>query len=218
MVDEPGRDDAIAILRGIKERYETFHGIEITDQAIVDAVDLSTKFIADRRLPDKAIDLVDEAAASVRTTIASKPTELERVEKELRTLEIEKAALEREKDTPKERLAELDSRLSVLREEVRKKEASWKAEREVLTRKEQLKSKIETLKHQATIKEREMDFNEVARIRYSEIPALEKSLSEIENHLMVSRKSGSNMLRETVDSLDIAKVISKWTGIPAGKL
>lgn len=181
-------------------------------------MDLSTKFIADRRLPDKAIDLVDEAAASVRTTIASKPAELERAEKELRTLEIEKAALEREKDTPKERLAELDTRLGVLREEVRKKEDSWKAEREVLTQKEQLKSKIEALKHQAMVKEREMDFNEVARIRYSEIPALEKSLSEIEDRLVESRKSGSGMLRETVDSFDIARVISKWTGIPAGKL
>jgi ATP-dependent Clp protease ATP-binding subunit ClpB len=218
LVDEPSRDDAVAILRGIKERYETFHGIEITDQAIVDAVDLSMKYIADRRLPDKAIDLVDEAAASVKTTIASKPAELERLEKELRTLEIEKAALDREKNIPKERLEDLGARLKVLRESVKAKSDLWKREREVLARKETIKAKLESLKFQATAKEREMDFQEVARIRYGEIPKLEQELATLENDLSESRKAGSQMLRETVDSAEIAQVISKWTGIPAGRL
>lgn len=218
LVDEPTRDDAVAILRGIKERYETFHGIEITDRAIVDAVDMSLKYIADRRLPDKAIDLIDEAAASVRTTIASKPAELEHLEKELRTLEIEKAALDREKNTPKERISALESRLTELRTAVQSREKLWKSEREVLANKEQFKAKLESLKYEATVKEREMNFNEVARIRYSEIPNLEKQLAELEAKLAESRKDGSGMLRETVDSQDIANVISKWTGIPAGRL
>lgn len=218
LVDEPTRDDAVAILRGIKERYETFHGIEITDQAIVDAVDMSLKYIADRRLPDKAIDLIDEAAASVRTTIASKPTELEQLEKSLRTLEIEKAALDREKNIPKERITDISERLASLRETVKAKEALWKQERETLTKKESIKAKLESLKYQATVKEREMNFQEVARIRYSEIPGLEQELSTLESKLIESRKSGSSMLRETVDSAEIAAVISKWTGIPVGRL
>lgn len=140
MVDEPSRDDALAILRGIKERYETFHGIEITDQAIVDAVDMSLKYIVDRRLPDKAIDLIDEAAASVRTTIASKPTELEQLEKSLRTLEIEKAVFGSWKNIPNERIADISDRLKLLRESVKAKEWLWKQEREILTQKESSKS------------------------------------------------------------------------------
>lgn len=218
LVDEPTRDDTVAILRGIKERYETFHGIEITDQAIVDAVDLSIKYIADRRLPDKAIDLIDEAAASVKTTIASKPAELEGLEKELRTLEIEKAALDREKNIPKERMKDLSERLVILRESVQIKEKLWKQEREVITRKENIKAKLESLKYQAGVKEREMNFQEVARIRYGEIPKLEQELATLENGLAESRKDGSQMLHETVDSPEIAQVISKWTGIPAGRL
>lgn len=218
LVEEPSRDDAVAILRGIKERYETFHGIEITDQAIVDAVDMSLKYIADRRLPDKAIDLIDEAAASVRTTIASKPTELEQLEKSLRTLEIEKAALDREKNIPKERISDISERLKTLREAVKAKDLLWKQEREMLTKKESFKAKLESLKYQATIKEREMNFQEVARIRYSEIPALEQTLTNLESTLLESRKNGSSMLRETVDSAEIASVISKWTGIPVGRL
>jgi len=218
LVDEPSRDDAVAILRGIKERYETFHGIEITDQAIVDAVDLSLKYIADRRLPDKAIDLIDEAAASVKTTIASKPAELESLEKELCTLEIEKAALDREKNIPKERLNDLSDRLEVLRESVKTKNTLWQKERESITKKEGIKAKLESLKYQASVKERETNFQEVARIRYSEIPSLERELADLENILSESRKSGSHMLRETVDSPEIALVISKWTGIPVGRL
>lgn len=217
-VQEPNREDSIAILRGIKERYEQYHGIAISDQAIVDSVDFSIKYLPDRRLPDKAIDCIDEAAAAVRTTLASKPAELERAEKELRTLEIEKAALTREKDTPKERLTELEGRIILLRTSLEEKRSNWESEKKRLEQKESLKNRIEQKRQEAIQGERMSDFNLVAKIRYSEIPALEKELQNLEDTLLEARKNGTLSLHETVDSTDIARVISKWTGIPVGQL
>jgi ATP-dependent Clp protease ATP-binding subunit ClpB len=154
----------------------------------------------------------------VRTTLASKPAELEQTEKELRTLEIERAALTREKNTPKVRLSELEERIVSLRKELDEKRSNWESEKKRLEQKELLKNRIEQKRQEALQGERLSDFNLVARIRYSEIPALEKELQVIEDTLVEARKNGTLSLYETVDSTDIARVISKWTGIPVGQL
>lgn len=217
-VDEPNHDDSIAILRGLKERYESFHGIEITDAAIVDAVEFAIKYIPDRRLPDKAIDLVDEAAASVRTQASTKPVELDRLEKEVRSLEIERAAIEREKDTPKERIETLVASINEKKHLLETQTTAWESERKLLKSREDLKAKIETLKLEAEHKERQLEFESVAKIRYSQIPALEKEISTVESSMFALKQSGKSTIREKVESSDIATVVSKWTGIPAGKL
>ncbi len=217
-IDEPNRDDSIAILRGLKERYEAFHGIEITDGAIVDAVELAIKYIPDRRLPDKAIDLVDEAAASVRTQASTKPVELDRLEKEVRSLEIERAAIEREKDTPKERLTTLSDTIKDKKSLLETETTAWEAERTILKKREDLKAEIENLRHEAETKERMLDFEAVAKIRYSQIPNLEQQIAKLEASLLDLKNAGKSQIREKVESSDIATVVAKWTGIPAGKL
>ena len=217
-INEPNREDSIAILRGLKERYEAFHGIEITDGAIVDAVDLSLKYLPDRRLPDKAIDLVDEAAASVRTQASTKPVELDRLEKEVRSLEIERAALEREKDTPKDRLESLSAGIKDKKSLLKSETDNWESERTMLKKREDVKAKIESLRNEAANKERALEFESVAKIRYSQIPALEKEIAEIEASMLEYKTSGKSRIREKVESSDIASVVGKWTGIPAGKL
>lgn len=219
IVDEPTHDDAIAILRGLKEKYEVFHGIEISDSAIVGAVELATKYIPDRKLPDKAIDLIDEAASSVKMSSVSKPVELDKMEKEIRTLEIEREALKREKSWVSDENKEKNERkIAELREIYSAKMAKWQKEKDLITKLKSNKESIDTLKIEAINLERQSDFNNVARIRYSEIPALEKESEIILQELNDLQKKGESFLRERVDIEDIASVIAKWTGIPVGRL
>lgn len=219
IVDEPTHDDAIAILRGLKEKYEVFHGIEISDSAIVGAVELATKYIPDRKLPDKAIDLIDEAASSVKMSSVSKPVELDKMEKEIRTLEIEREALKREKWWVSEESKEKnDRKIAELREIYSAKIAKWQKEKDLITKLKSNKESVDTLKIEALRLERQSDFNNVARIRYGEIPALEKENEIILQELNDLQKKGESFLRERVDIEDIASVIAKWTGIPVGRL
>lgn len=183
MVDEPSAEDAIAILRGIKDKYEAFHGIKITDRAITGAVELSIKYIADRKLPDKAIDLIDEAAASVKMSSTSKPVALDKLEKEIRSLEIEREAIRAEKAQDKKIMEELERNLSNKQEEFRTKLSKWQKEKDLIISLKTNKEKIESLKNSALDFERKMDYTAVARIRYGEIPALEKAIESVEGEL-----------------------------------
>ncbi|MDQ1343473.1 MAG: ATP-dependent Clp protease ATP-binding subunit ClpB [Patescibacteria group bacterium] len=217
-IDEPGVEDTLAILRGIKEKYETFHGISITDRALEDAVELSVKYVTDRKLPDKAIDLVDEAAASVKMSSTSKPVELDKLEKEIRSLEIEREAKKAEKNFDASTEAELEAEISTKRERLRTGLSKWEGEKKLIDRMKNGRSKIDELKNQSVEFERKMDFSSVAKIRYAEIPALEKDIAEAEAELASIRERGESSLRERVDREDIAEVVGKWTGIPVGKL
>ena len=183
MVDEPSQEDAIAILRGIKDKYETFHGIKITDRAIVAAVELSVKYIADRKLPDKAIDLIDEAASSVKMISTSKPIELDKLEKEIRSLEIEREAVKAEKTQDETIVNELEKNLAGKQEEFRAKMSKWQREKDLIVSVKTNKEKIEALKNQAIELERDADYAGVAKIRYGEIPVLEKAIESTEQEL-----------------------------------
>lgn len=218
MVDEPSREDALAIIRGIKDKYEAHHGIKITDRAIEASVDLSIKYISDRKLPDKAIDLMDEALSSVKLKSISKPVELDILEKELRTLQIELEAKKVEKETPKEVLEKLENKIASKKEQTTSLESSWKKEKILMEKQKEVIEKIESLKQKADNFEREWNLWEVARIRYWEIPTLEKEIQEAENSLKVLKQSWKSFFRDKVDAEDIAEIISKWTGIPATKL
>lgn len=223
MVDEPTRDDTLAILRGIKDKYETHHGIKITDKAIEAAVDLSIKFISDRKLPDKAIDLIDEALSSVKINSISKPVELDKLEKEIRTLQIELEA--KKAETPFNEggqggilLEELNKKIASKREQAQSLESAWKKEKDSITKMKSLREKIDTLKGEASRFEREGNYGEVARIRYGEIPNLEKEITDAEKYLEEVQSSGRSFLRDKVTDEDIADIISKWTQIPVSKL
>ena len=218
MVDEPSREDALAIIRGIKDKYEAHHGIKITDRAIEASVDLSIKYISDRKLPDKAIDLMDEALSSVKIKSISKPVELDILEKELRTLKIELEAKKVEKETPKEVLEKLENKIASKKEQTTSLESAWKKEKTLMEKQKEVIEKIENLKQKADTFEREWNLWEVARIRYWEIPALEKEIHEAENNLKVLKQNWKSFFRDKVDAEDIAEIISKWTGIPATKL
>ena len=218
IVDEPGVEDTLAILRGIKEKYETFHGISITDRALEDAVELSVKYVTDRKLPDKAIDLVDEAAASVKMSSTSKPVELDKLEKEIRSLEIEREAKKAEKNFDAATQAELEAEIATKRERLRAGLSKWESEKKLIDRMKDGRSKIDELSNQAHEFERKMDFSAVAKIRYAEIPAIQKDVAEAETELAAIRERGESSLRERVDREDIAEVVGKWTGIPVGKL
>ncbi|MDD5769554.1 MAG: AAA family ATPase [Candidatus Gracilibacteria bacterium] len=217
LVDEPTREDALAILRGIKDKYETHHGIKITDGAIVSAVDLSIKYITDRKLPDKAIDLIDEALSSVKLKTISKPVELDILEKKIRNLEIELEAKKNE-GSKKEDLEKLSNEIASKKEEYRSLEISWKKEKDLINSSKEIREKIEDLKVKAKNFERESNFAEVAKINYSEIPALEKEISNIDEKLNEIKISGKSYLRDKVETEDIAEIISKWTGVPVSKL
>ena len=188
IVDEPNMDDAIAILRGIKDKYEAFHGIKITDRAIVAAVELSVKYIADRKLPDKAIDLIDEAASSVKMSSTSKPIELDKLEKEIRSLEIQKEALKAEKTQDTKINSELEKELANKQEEFRTKLSKWQREKDLIVSVKTNKEKIESLKNEAIELERDADYAGVARIRYGEIPVLEKTIEGVEQELLAIQK------------------------------
>ncbi len=217
-VDEPSIEEAIAILRGLKEKYEVHHGVRITDSAIVAAVQLSARYITDRYLPDKAIDLIDEAAAKLRIEIDSMPTEIDEIERKIKQLEIERMALERETDPrARERLKKIDEQLAELRQKAEEMKAQWQQEREVIQKIRSIKEKIDQLRIEAQQAERQGDLNRVAEIIYGRIPQLEKELEEWNQKLAEIQKE-HKFLKEEVDAEDVAEIIAKWTGIPVSKL
>ena len=217
-IDEPSEEDAISILRGLKEKYEVHHGVRITDGAIVAAVQLSVRYITDRFLPDKAIDLIDEAASKLRIEIDSMPEELDTLERKIKQLEIEREALRREKDDASiKRLSELEQELSVLNEQRNQLKMHWDLEKEKIQKIRSIKSEIENLKLEAERYERDGNFGKVAEIRYGRIVELEKRLRE-ETQKLTEIQKDKKMLKEEVDAEDIAEIVSKWTGIPVSKM
>jgi ATP-dependent Clp protease ATP-binding subunit ClpB len=217
-VEEPNVEDTIAILRGLQERYEIHHGVRITDGALVAAARLSHRYITDRFLPDKAIDLVDEAAARLRTEIDSLPAEIDSVERRVVSLEIEKRALAREKTKEATaRLGEIEKELSEAREESTRLRAKWSAEKETIQKIGQVKESIERVKLEAVEAERQGELQRVAELRYGRLPQLEKELAA-ENAKLAGLQKGQPMLREEVTEEDIAAVVSKWTGVPVNKM
>jgi ATP-dependent Clp protease ATP-binding subunit ClpB len=215
MVDEPSTEDAISILRGIKEKYENHHKVLIKDSAIIQAVELSQRYITERHLPDKAIDLIDEAASKLRMEINSKPEELDEIERKIMQLEIEKAAIEREKD--KKKLENIEKELAEYREQRDAFNAKWKSERDVVDSIQQYKEDIEQFKLEAEQAERAGDFGKVAELRYGRIKEAEENLEKAKSQLAEIQKS-SNLIKEEVDAEEIAEVVSKWTGIPVSKM
>lgn len=216
MVDEPTEEDAISILRGLKEKYETYHKINITDSAIVAAVQLSTRYISDRHLPDKAIDLIDEAAAKLRLEMNSMPEELDEVERKIRQLEIEREAMKREKD--KEKVNLINEQLANIEEQRNAIKAQWETEKGVVLGGQKLKEEIEQLKNAGNRAEREGDFSKAAEIRYGRIPELEKELETINKQMTEMQEKGNLLVKEEVDAEDIAAIVSKWTGIPVTRM
>ena len=217
-VGEPSVEDTIAILRGLKERYEIHHGVRITDNALVAAATLSHRYITDRFLPDKAIDLVDEAAARLRIAIDSLPQEIDEVERKIVQLEIELAALAKEKDKAvKERRAKLEEELAELREQSNAMKAQWQAERDAIAKLQAKKAELEQLRGEADQATRRADLQKAAEISYGRIPAVEKEIAGLEKRLAEIQKKGK-YLKEEVDSEDIAEIVSKWTGIPVSKM
>jgi ATP-dependent Clp protease ATP-binding subunit ClpB len=220
-VGEPNVEDTIAILRGLKERYEAHHNVRIKDSAIVAAATLSHRYISDRFLPDKAIDLVDEAAASLAIQIGSVPTEIDQLERQATSLEIERAALKRETDAnSKERLEAVEREVAQLREQITALRARWTREREAITRISELKKRIEALRFEAEEQTRKGQLERAAQIQYGELPRLETELKQL-NAMQDGAKDGTGlapMLKEEVDEEDIAKIISKWTGIPVSRM
>lgn len=218
MVNEPSRDDAIAILRGIKEKYEVHHGVRITDTAILAAVDLSQRYITDRFLPDKAIDLIDEATSALRLQIDSMPDELDKMKRAMMKMEIEKRALKKEKDKDaQERLEKIEKDLADLKDKSTELEARWKNEKEIITSIHKHKKEIEDLRQKAEIEERKGDLQKVAEIRYGKIPTLETEVRQEEQRLSRIQKS-NGILKEEVSEQDIARVVARWTGIPVYKM
>jgi ATP-dependent Clp protease ATP-binding subunit ClpB len=216
MVDEPDAEDAISILRGIKEKYETHHKVRIKDEAIIAAVELSQRYISDRFLPDKAIDLMDEAASKLRMQINSMPIELDEIERRIMQLEIEREAMKREDEDGKVDL--LNKELSELNDKHSDLKAKWQGEKELIENVQKLKLQIEDLKLQAANYEKQGDYGKVAEIRYGKVQEAEKQLAELSDKLSAAKESGSQMVKEEVDSEDIADVISAWTGIPVSKM
>lgn len=218
LVDEPSAEDAISILRGLRERLEVFHGVKIQDGALVAAVTLSHRYITDRFLPDKAIDLVDEACARLRTEIDSMPAELDELTRKVTRLEIEEAALSKETDAAsKTRLEELRKELADLRAEADARHAQWEAERQAIRRVQELRGELERLRHEAEEAERNYDLNRAAELRYGEITELERRLEAAEEQL-ATRQGRNPLLREVVTEDEIAEIVAAWTGIPVTRL
>ena len=218
LVPEPSVEDTIAILRGLKDRYEVHHGVRIKDSAIIAAATLSHRYISDRFLPDKAIDLIDEAAASLRMQIDSLPTEIDEIERRILQLEIERQALLKETDAHSvERRAQIEKELGKLREDSSARKARWQAEKDAISKTRKLKEQIEGLKAEADRYERSGDLAKVAEIRYGRIGQAEQELRQAQARLAEMQKAGG-ILKEEVDEQDIAKLVAKWTGIPVGRL
>lgn len=221
-VNEPSVEDAVAILRGLKEKYEIFHGVKITDDAILAAVNLSSRYISDRFLPDKAVDLIDEAASSLRIELENKPTILETTHRKIMRLEIEKEALKQESEgvqgkKAKARLEAIDKEIADLKEETREFELKWKNEKELVMDLRNIKKDLETSRIEAENAEMRADLAKAAEIRYGKIPALERALNE-KNAKLKKLQSARRILHEEVGEADIAKVVSRWTGIPLARM
>ena len=218
MVDEPSVEDAVSILRGLRERLEVFHGVKIADSALVTAVTLSHRYISDRFLPDKAIDLVDEACAMIRTEIDSMPAELDELTRRVMRLEIEENALAKETDrASQERLTDLRKELADLRAQADSLRAQWEAERHALRRVQALRGELEQLRREAEQAERNYDLDRAAELRLGKIPDLERRL-EAEEQRLAAKQGGARLLREVVTSDEIAAIVSRWTGIPVSRL
>ncbi len=218
VVGEPSVEDTIGILRGLKERYEVHHGVRITDAALVAAATLSDRYISDRFLPDKAIDLVDEAASRLRMEIDSRPVEVDEIERQVRRLEIEEMALEKEPDPGSaDRLAKLRAELADRREQLSALSARWREEKSHIQAISQIKEQLEELRSQADRAERDADLGKASELRYGRIPQLERELAQAEGELNVLQAKGA-MLKEEVGADDIAEVVASWTGIPAGRM
>jgi ATP-dependent Clp protease ATP-binding subunit ClpB len=215
LVDEPDTEDAIAILRGIKEKYENHHKVIIKDAAIIAAVELSQRYISDRHLPDKAIDLIDEAASKLRMEINSKPEELDEIERKIMQLEIEREALKRENNTVK--LETVEKELANFNEKRQGLTSKWQSEKQILESIQHSKEEIEALKYEAELAERSGDYGKVAEIRYGKIQEAERKLQD-SKHTLTEIQSESKMIKEEVDTEEIAEVVSKWTGIPVQKM
>jgi ATP-dependent Clp protease ATP-binding subunit ClpB len=219
MVEEPSIEDTINILRGIKEKYEVHHGVRITDDAVRAAAELSTRYISDRFLPDKAVDLIDEATSALRMEIDSMPEELDNLKHEVERLEIAKAGLESEKKQNTNQYKKITKDLEQIKEKANQLELHWKNEKNIITNIRNYKKKIDKLKIQAEITlRRGDDLTEVARIRYGEIPELEKEVKKEEAKLTKIQKKGQHILKEEIDAEDIAKVVARWTGVPVSKM
>ena len=216
MVDEPTVEDTISILRGLKDRYEVYHGVKITDGSLVAAATLSNRYITDRFLPDKAIDLVDEACAMIKTEMNSLPVELDEVQRKIMQLEIEEAALKKEDDRlSKERLEELQKELAEMREDFKARKARWENEKASVEKVSKLREEIESVNSEIQIAQRNYDLNKAAELQYGRLPELKKQLEEEEERVA---KEDRSMVRESVTEDEIAKIISRWTGIPVAKL
>ena len=225
---EPSAEDAVAILRGIKEKYEVFHGVRITDKAVIAAVDLSQRYITDRFLPDKAIDLIDEATSALRMEIDSMPENLDKLKREITRLEIERAGIEKENknttvdaDTKRKNTAnikKINKKLSKLKEQAGQIEIHWKNEKEIISSIQAGKKKIDELKQEAERLQNAGELDKVAEIRYAQIPQLEKNIKADEGKLAAIQKTGQAILKEEIDEEDIAGVVSRWTGIPVSKM
>ena len=215
MVDEPSQEDAISILRGLKERYENHHQVRIKDEAIVAAVELSTRYITSRFLPDKAIDLIDEAASRLRLEMNSVPDEIDALDRRIRQLEIEREAIRREKD--KERIEQLTKEIDDLKSRDSEMRAKWQGQRDLLKKVQSNKDRIEQLKIEAQQAERQGDYGKVAEIRYGKIQEAEKQIAALQEEYRLASANGS-MIKEEVDAQDVAEVVSRWTGIPVTRM
>jgi ATP-dependent Clp protease ATP-binding subunit ClpB len=218
-VDEPTVEETISILRGLKERYEVHHGVRIQDSAVIAAATMSDRYISDRFLPDKAIDLVDEAASRLRMEITSKPQELDRVDRQIMQLEIERQALKKEKDkASKERLEKLEKELADLQEESRALSARWEQERAAIQRLRDIKQEIEQVRHRIEEAQRAQNYQQASELQYGRLIELEKQMAEQEAHLKALQADGQQLLKEEVDAEDVAQVVSTWTGVPVSRL
>ena len=218
MVDEPTVEDTISILRGLKERYEVFHGVKIHDSAIISAAVLSNRYITDRFLPDKAIDLIDEACATIRTEMDSMPTELDEINRKMIQLQIEETALKKENDNiSHEHLTEIQKELSELREKFNEMKARWENEKSGISTVQKLREEIEQISNQIDKAKREYDFNKAAELEYGKLPELKKQLEELESKANEG-SNGNRLLRDNVSDEEIAKIVCRWTGIPVSKL
>jgi len=218
-VDQPSVEDTISILRGLRERYENHHGVKISDSALVAAAILSSRYISDRFLPDKAIDLVDEAAARLKMEITSKPEELDEIDRKILQLEMERLSLQKESDAgSRERLERLEKELADFKEEQRTLDTQWQSEKDIITKIQSVKQEIERVNLEVQQAERDYDLNRAAELKYGKLTDLHRRLEAAESELAQTQKSGKSLLREEVTEADIAEVISKWTGIPISKL
>ena len=219
MVDEPSVEDTISILRGLKERYEVYHGVKIADSAIIAAATLSHRYISDRFLPDKAIDLIDEACALIKTEMESMPTELDEISRKIMQHEIEETALKKEKDEfSKKRLEDIQKEKAELKEKFNQMKAKWENEKEAISKVQKLRGEIESVNAQIELAERNYELNKAAELKYGKLPALQEKLKQEEEIAEKNSNSSNSLLRNKITEEEIAKIISRWTGIPVSKL